>query len=115
MVAPFLLFDGSDVCLFRTIESLAAYVESPDVANYLAIDSSGRVVRLEPSTASQGSRIGLVSVLPVMATLSTDVVDEAQLRGRLVQFLRQLTGEGDETATVEQLVREVEKRVGYTQ
>jgi hypothetical protein len=115
MAASFLLFDRDDVSLFKTVEALAAYVESPDLEGYLATDSGGRIVRLEPSTQAKCSRVGLVSVMPVKATLTIDVVAESQLRGRLLSYLHQLGALVDETSPVEKLVREIEERIGYTE
>lgn len=114
MDLPIILFDDGDISLFNSIEALSLYVESPDVERYMATDSSGHLIRLEPSTLAGRSRVGIVPVEPVTATLTTHVLEEAQFRRRLVEFLRRFTNDFDEGAPLGYLIRDIEKRVGFT-
>lgn len=114
MEAPFLLFDDGDICLFRTIEALASYVESPDATSYLATDSKGRIIRLKPATSPQRSRVGIVTVQPVTATLTAEFIEQRDLRERLQLFLDQTAVEYDENAGMDELMRQLECRIGYT-
>ena len=114
MNAPFLLFDDGDICLFRTIEALASYVESPDATGYLATDSKGRIIQLMPATSPQRSRVGIVSVQPVTATPTAEFIEQRELRERLRLFLHQMAVEFDENAGMDELMRQLERRIGYT-
>jgi hypothetical protein len=114
MNAPFLLFDDGDICLFRTIEALASYVESPDTTRYLATDSKGRIVRLTPTTSPRRSNVGIVSVQPVTATPTTELVEQGQLCESLRLFLYKTAVEFDDGAGMDELIRQLECRIGYT-
>jgi hypothetical protein len=46
MKPPFLLLEGGDINLFKTLEAMARYVESPDIDSYLAVDSTGTIMIL---------------------------------------------------------------------
>jgi len=114
MNSSYLLIEGGDLSFFRTLPGLARYVESPDIDSYLAVDSSGLKVELT-AERSQGSlpRFGLVPVVPVNATCTTELVDEAVLRERLVAFLKDLKIKVDDEATVEQLWEIALNKAGF--
>jgi hypothetical protein len=116
MDTPFLLFDNGDVSLFTSLDALGGYVESPDVAGYLATDRNGRILRLtcsSPTSAASGTRL-VVPVTKVNASLTDEFLDSADFRDRLLQFLRQMSVEPDESVSSADLVESIVRSIGYT-
>jgi hypothetical protein len=114
MNSPFLLIEGGDLNFFRTLHGLTRYVESPDIDAYLAVDSAGLKVELtaEPPQGD-ASRFGLAAVVPVKASVTGELVDQAMLRDRLVNFLRSLQVEVDEGATLRQVWEMAVNKTGF--
>jgi hypothetical protein len=116
MNSPFLLIEGGDLNFFRTLQGLAHYVESPDIGAYLAVDSQGFKVELTAERRQVNpSRFGLVPVVPVKASLTTEAVDPVVLRDRLVAFLRSLDVEVDERLSLKDLLDVAANKAGYVE
>lgn len=116
MGAPFMLFEGGDLCLFRSVSELAAYVESPDIDEYLAVDSSGRVIRLVARETKPASKSGvrLTPVSTVIAIETTDIMEPTALHSRLATALKRSGVAFETTASVAELLRAAEVHIGYS-
>lgn len=116
MHTPYILFDSGDVSLFRSLEALGAYVESPDIDGYLATDCGGRIVRLASSTSDARTKgPGLiVPVGPVTASLSEERLEPDEMRSRLIRFLQAVSAQPDQSMSLAHLVVLLEQTIGYT-
>lgn len=116
--APYLLFDsdGDDLQVFRTLDALTRYVESPDLANYLVVDACGRTIALSTNSVTVPGRNGVaaVDVLPVIASATGERLDEVAMAERLRTRLRKygIAVSGDESAQV--LLPMLVVAAGYT-
>ena len=110
---PIFVFDGNDLSLFASFDSLTIALEGVDVEDgvYAAYDSSGRAVALTASGVLRGCftvEIGRVVVGDVNAT-----PDVTEFDGRLRSYLH-ACGEGkSEETTLQELVHACIKRAGY--
>jgi hypothetical protein len=102
--APLILADGGDVMAFASVEDLACYVESADVADgvYRAFDAAGRALRL----ATDGERVTVDALRgPVEAGSLAEVLSGAPGRG---------LPPGSPAADLPTLVEEFVARYGFT-
>lgn len=114
MDSPFILFDDTDIAFFRTLDALRTYIESPDVADLLAVNREGRIVRLyveEQPTSSAGL---FIKVTKVRAEQGDDRIPQDQFESRLRTFLRAVNVEVPGSASIDELIAALEFKIGYT-
>jgi hypothetical protein len=115
MKPPFLLLEGGDINLFKTLEAMARYVESPDIDSYLAVDSTGTIVILSAEqTGDAVQTVGLIPITRVSATPSAQTVNRTQLHDRLLKYLLSVGINVERTSSLEEVVRQIQNKVGFT-
>jgi len=110
---PIFVFDGNDLSLFASFNSLTTSLEGVDVEDgvYAAYDSSGRAVALQASGVSRGRFT--VEIGRVVVGAVSETPDVAAFGGRLRSYLH-ACGEGSRREmTLEELVHACIKRKGY--
>ncbi|ABE43580.1 hypothetical protein [Polaromonas sp. JS666] len=110
---PIFVFDGNDLSLFDSFNSLTTALEGVDVEEgvYTAYDSSGRVVFLQATGVARGRftvEIGRVIVGPV-----SEAPDVADFGRRLRSYLQACGEDSRAGMTLEELVHACIKRTGY--
>jgi hypothetical protein len=118
MKPPFILCDGNDVSIFKNMEDLKRYIESPDITSYQLFDADGNVLKL---ILAQGSSVDfkgffrVYSVAPVEVKLDESIPNnKTQLETILCNFLKLVDPSYKENHHLDDLISSLINTVGYT-
>jgi hypothetical protein len=116
MNPPYILVDGGDITLFRSVTALEQYVESPDIDRYSVFDSMGRRLHFEdiPARGRAPTKFGIVPILPVRLASdeTTDNFEEERLLMHLRSFLARVVGSAPDSMKLPELLKKVQDLTG---
>jgi hypothetical protein len=115
MKAPYFLIGDNSIEIFKSIESLNAYVESPDLHLYKVYDSTGRVIELS-SQSRDSQKISLFKLVKVQSVQAycTSIFKPDELEEILQKYITLYYGSFSGSGKLSDLVKQAESVIGYS-